>query len=211
MEIQVWADFHCPYCYIGKARFMKALEQLGRDTQVAVVPRSFLLNPKKDRPEGLPLAEHVKMDYDRKLEDILKNFRGLDAQGRELGLPMSMDQAHYASMMDAHRLMQYARTKDLGNEFFKAAQEALFARGAILSDRDTLITIARDIGLEEADAAAVLDSDRFRAEVLADDAAARRMNIDYVPYYLTAGGYHFSGDLDMATYQQHLEQAFHSV
>lgn len=208
MEIQVWADFHCPYCYIGKARFMKALEQLGRDTQVAVVPRSFLLNPKKDRPEGLPLAEHVKMDYDRKLEDILKNFRGLDAQGRELGLPMSMDQAHYASMMDAHRLMQYARTRDLGNEFFKAAQEALFARGAILSDRDTLITIARDIGLEEADAAAVLDSDRFRAEVLADDAAARRMNIDYVPYYLTAGGYHFSGDLDMAAYQQHLEQAF---
>lgn len=207
MDIQVWADFHCPYCYIGKERFHQALAALGLADKARIIPRSFLLNPKKDRPEGLILSEHVKREYGTSLDKILDNFRRLNQQARTLGLPMDMEQARYASMMDAHRLLQYAKTQGLGEAFFRKAQEALFAHGAVLSERDTLLEIAVDTGLIRDAVIEVLDSGRFQEEVLAEDRTAREMNIDYVPYYLVDQAHHFSGDLDREEYERHLKKA----
>ena len=206
MEIQVWADFHCPYCYIGKARFLQVLQDLGLEGRARIIPRSFLLNPKKDRPDGLSLLEHVQREYGTPEDRILENFKGLEAQAARLGLPMDMGKARYADMMDAHRLLQYAKTQGLGEEFFRKAQEALFAHGAVLSERDTLLQIAADTGLHRDAVQEVLDSGRFREEVLAEDRTAREMNIDYVPYYVVDQAHHFSGDLDREEYERHLKQ-----
>lgn len=207
MLIEVWADFHCPYCYIGKERFQQALAALGLQEKAVIVPRSFMLNPVKDRPEGLRLADHVQKEYGTPMARILENFKGLDGQAARLGLPMEMAKARFASMMDAHRLLHHAQTLSLGNLFFRKAQEALFAHGAVLSHLDALLAIAADTGLKEAAVKKVLAGKQFREEVLADDARARKMNIDYVPYYLVDGSYHFSGDLDMGAYQMHLRKA----
>ena len=115
--------------------------------------------------------------------------------------------ARYARMMDPHRLLQYAKTKGLGNELFRRAQELLFEEGVLLSDHRVLLRVAREVGLDEAEARAVLDSDRFHQEVLADDGIAREMVIDYVPYYVVDGKHHFSGDLNLQDYLDNLKKA----
>lgn len=207
MKIEAWADFHCPYCLIGKERLNVALLQLGLKEQAQVIPRSFLLNKDSDRPDGLSMAEHVQMEYGGDIDDILKGFFNLAQEARGDGLTVNMAAARYARMMDPHRLLQYAKTKGLGNAFFRRAQELLFEEGVILSDHQVLLRVAREVGLDEAEARAVLNSDRFHDEVLADDGIAREMVIDYVPYYVVDGKHHFSGDLSLQDYLDNLKKA----
>ncbi|NLX82299.1 MAG: DsbA family oxidoreductase [Clostridiales bacterium] len=209
MRIEVWADFHCPYCFIGKARLFEALGQLGLVEAAEVIPRSFLLNKDSDKPDGLSIAEHVKMEYGKQIDEVLKGFKALEEIAKGDGLMLDMVNARYANMMDAHRLLQYAKTQGVGNEFFRRAQEMEFMQGVILSDHEVLVRAANDVGLHERDARAVLSSGQFRQEVLADDAIARQMNIDYVPYYLVDGTQHFSGDLSQKDYLDALVKAAH--
>ena len=205
MDIQVWADFHCPYCMIGKQRLFRALETLKIDARVTT--RSFLLNPDSLEPEGLPMAEHVQLEYGGGIPQILEDFDKLDAQAKADGLDMKMGQSRWANMMDAHRLFQFAQKKGLGNPFFERAQQALFRDGLVLSNPEVLLRLAEETGLDRREAAAVLSSGQFRGEVLADDAVARRMVIDFVPYFVVDGKYHFSGDLSFQDYLEALRQA----
>ncbi|HHT08683.1 MAG TPA: DsbA family oxidoreductase [Clostridiales bacterium] len=207
MKIEAWADFHCPYCLIGKERLNVALKQLGLAEQAQVIPRSFLLNLDSDEPDGVSMAEHVQLEYGGEIDDILKGFEDLAEEARGDGLKLDMAGARYARMMDPHRLLQYAKTKGLGNELFRRAQELLFEEGVLLSDHRVLLRVAREVGLDEAEARAVLDSDRFHQEVLADDGIAREMVIDYVPYYVVDGKHHFSGDLTLQDYLDNLKKA----
>ena len=205
MDIQVWADFHCPYCMIGKQRLYRALETLQINARVTT--RSFLLNPDSLEPEGLPMAEHVQLEYGGEIPRILEDFEQLDAQARADGLDMKMGQSRWANMMDAHRLFQFAQEMGLGNPFFERAQQALFRDGLVLSNLEVLLRLAEETGLDRREAAAVLSSGQFRGEVLADDAVARRMVIDFVPYFVVDGKYHFSGDLSFQDYLDALHQA----
>jgi predicted DsbA family dithiol-disulfide isomerase len=206
MDIQVWADFHCPYCMIGKQRLIRALETLGiRNANVTT--RSFLLNPFSLEPEGLPMADHVQLEYGGDIQQILVDFEQLDAQAKADGLDMRMGQSRYANMMDAHRLFQFAKSQGLGNPFFERAQQVLFGDGLVLSNPEVLLRVAEKTGLDRREAAAVLSSGQFRREVLADDAEARRMVIDFVPYFVADGRHHFSGDLSFQDYLDALRQA----
>lgn len=205
MDIQVWADFRCPYCYIGKQRLRNALKELGIAAQIHV--RSYLLNAVDNAPAGQPLFEYSAAEYGRDISRVLENFRDVQAQARELGLPINMEKTRYAFMVDAHRLLQYARTLGLDERFFETAQRAFFADAAVLSDHDTLLRIAGEAGLDLNAARAVLQSDRFHHEVMADYNEALQIPVDLVPYYVVDGTLRFSGDLSDEDYASHLKQA----
>lgn len=182
MKIDVWVDFHCPYCMIVKQRMNNAFEELKLDADVRL--RSFLLNPEQDRPNGLAMAEHVAKEYGGEPAEAAKGFKALDEQAAALGIFMDMERSKYAYMMDAHRLLQYANTQ--GKAFYDLAQRA---------------------GLDVNEARDVLKSERFREDVLYDDARAREMVIDYVPYFVVDGRYRFSGDLTYEEVKGHLSKA----
>ena len=81
MDIQVWADFQCPYCMIGKKRLQKALEELGiTDAQVSV--RSFLLSPERAGAEGKSMLKHVVDEYQTTEDKVEQNFKRLEEEGR---------------------------------------------------------------------------------------------------------------------------------
>lgn len=202
MKIEVWADFHCPYCIIGKAKLRKALKEL--KLKADIIPRSFLLNPVEDRPNGLPMADHIALDYGGDREQARSGFPALDAEAREYGIPMSMDATLYSFMLPAHRLFQFAKGKGLGNAFFDKAQWALFVDGKNLGEEQTLLDVAKCVGISGEEARSVLSGDAYLKEVMADDGQARDMVIDYVPYYIVDGAYHFSGDVAYEDYLKHL-------
>lgn len=205
MEIKVWADFRCPYCYIGKQRLHNALKELGVTARVDV--RSYLLNAVDNAPNGQPLSGYVAAEYGKSVSSVLENFRDVQAQARELGLPIDMGKTRYAFLLDAHRVLQYARTVGLGEAFFENAQRALFAEGAVLSDHKTLLRLAGEAGLDRETVKAVLQGGRFRQEALADYREAQQIPLDYVPYYIVDGKWHFSGDLSDEEYTSHLRKA----
>lgn len=205
MKVEVWADFHCPYCVIGKAKLRKALKELSIEADI--IPRSFLLNPLDDRPFGLPMAEHIAMEYGGDKEQAMSGFPALDAEAKEYGIDMKMTGTTYAFMLPAHRLFQFAKTKDLGNAFFDKAQRALFVEGKNLGDEAALLDIAESAGLDREEARTVLDSELFLKEVMLEDGKARDMVIDFVPYYIINDTHHFSGDVAYSDYLKHLQNA----
>lgn len=199
MDVQIWVDFHCPYCMIGKRRLLRALEMLGiADAHISL--RSFFLNPDRDKPDGLPMADYIQAHYGGEPADIQQAFLALDKLARAEGFDMHMDRTMYGHTMDAHRLLQAAKAQGLGQAFYDTAQQALFVQGKLLSDRQTLLDLAEQVGLSNAQQ--VLDSDQFEQEVLEDDGQARQMKIDFVPYYVVDGVHHFSGDIQLPDYLQ---------
>ncbi len=205
MDIQVWADFQCPYCYIGKKRMRKALEELGiTDAQVSM--RSYLLSPEPIVLQGESMLQHVVDEYGSTQAKVERNFKRLEEEGRQLGLEMRISEGKTANAWDAHRLFQYARTLGLGNRFFDRVQQALLTEGLLISDHDILLRLAQEAGLPGSEARAVLfDSKRFLDAVQADYSKGLEMNIDYVPYYMVGGDYLFSGDLTIAQYKDGLK------
>jgi predicted DsbA family dithiol-disulfide isomerase len=182
-DIQVWADFQCPFCYIGKKKLWMALQVLGiPDARVTV--RSFLLDPYPTEENGISLLEYVAGQYADEEETVREGFRLREEEGREIGLHMDMLKARYSDTRDAHRLFQFAKTRGLGSAFFDRAQRALFEEGLLLSDPEVLLRLAQETGLGRREAREVLGSDLYHAENGADDREARAMNIDYVPYYI---------------------------
>lgn len=202
-DIQVWADFQCPFCYIGKKKLWMALQALGiPDARVTVC--SFLLNPYPTEENGIPLLEYVAGQYADEEETVREGFRLREEEGREIGLHIDMLKARYSDTRDAHRLFQFAKTRGLGSAFFDRAQRALFEEGLLLSDPEVLIQLSQEVGLGRQEAREVLNSGQFLAETEADDLEARAMDIDYVPYYILNGVRHFSGDLSMQEYLDEL-------
>jgi len=146
LDILVWADFHCPYCYIGKARMKKALKEAGFP-EARLRLRTYLLNPEASEREGESLNEYSISQYGAKPEKVYAQNARLEAEGRELGLVLDLKGARYANMTDAHRLFHYAKTLGRGEAFFDLAQQALFTKGALLSDRETLLSLAERAGI----------------------------------------------------------------
>lgn len=206
MKIEVWSDFQCPYCMLGEHRLSRALEQLGiRDADIKT--RSFLLNPVPNKPNGLPMAELVKLDYGGEIPQILVGFQNLSRIALKEGLVIDQENAVYGYMMDAHRLLQFANTRGLGNRFMELGHQAVFQQHLLLSDLEVLLGLAEQAGLDRGEAREVLAGNRFRKEVLADVAQAEQIPIDYVPYYIINGTRHFSGDLSMEDYLRELRAA----
>ncbi len=212
MDILVWADFHCPYCYIGKARMKKALKEAGFP-EARLRLRTYLLNPEASEREGESLNEYSISQYGAKPEKVYAQNARLEAEGRELGLVLDLKGARYANMTDAHRLFHYAKTLGRGEAFFDLAQQALFTKGALLSDRETLLSLAERAGIPGAQAADALSGDRFKAEVAADYKEGLDQAIDYIPYFVFGNGAHLSGDRTYAEYlsaiRKHLGEARH--
>jgi predicted DsbA family dithiol-disulfide isomerase len=198
VQIEVWSDIVCPWCYIGEHRLAVALAQSPHGADVEVVWRPFQLDP------HAPAAPRPVVDaYARK-------FGGPDA-AREIiaritaaatadGLPIHLDRAQRANTFDAHRLMEWAlaagRQPEVGSRLFRA----YFVDGRNVADRTVLAEVAADAGLDADAATAMLASDRFVAEVQADLARAHELGVTAVPSFVFPGGFVLPGAQEPAVF-----------
>ncbi len=193
MKIEVWSDVVCPWCWIGKRRLERALERFDHRDDVEVVFRSFELDPHAPKRDGGKTTEHLSKKYGlgrAQLAAMLERVRGL---GRAEELDMRLEETHTANTFDAHRLLQLARSKGRQRALADRLFRAHFTDCASLNDHAALARVAAEGGLDEAEAADVLASDRFADEVRADEAQARALGIQGVPFYAIEGAVGVSG------------------
>ena len=124
------------------------------------------------------------------------------------GLDFQLQDAHPANTFRAHRLLHFAATKDLGNELTERLMRGYFTEGVRIGDRDVLLALAVDIGLDETAAAAVLDGDAFEAEVVADIELARAFGATGVPFFVFDRKYAISGAQETALFVDVLDKAW---
>jgi predicted DsbA family dithiol-disulfide isomerase len=214
MKIEIWSDVMCPFCYIGKRRFEKAMEQFPARDEVQVVWKSFQLDPDIDAPKGRSLNEYLAERKGWTLEHARKMNEHVTGMARESGLDYRLDMAVVADSFDAHRLVQMAKSKDAaaGGNRADAVEEnlfmAYFTEGKDIADHAVLEGIAEAAGLEATEVRAMLAGDAFSDAVKRDALEARQVGVTGVPFFVLDRRYAISGAHDSDTFLGALEQAY---
>lgn len=207
IQVEVWSDVICPWCYIGKRRFEQALRQFDQRENVNVIWRSFELD--QSAPPRYPgsLDEMLARKYDVSLENAGMMNARVTGAAREVGLDYRLDIARPGNTFDAHRLLQFAAARGSGDRATDRMMHAYFCEGLAVGDRAALARLAPEFGIAENEALAILESDAYSDGVRADEARAAALGISGVPYFLLNEKVAISGAHPVAAFAQALQQA----
>ncbi|HEX5542450.1 MAG TPA: DsbA family oxidoreductase [Micromonospora sp.] len=202
MEIEIYSDVVCPWCYIGKHRLERALESY--DGDVTLRFRPFQLDPRPvEQPRPLLDSLAEKFGGPDRVRQITDHTTRVAA---EEGLELRFDRAVAANTFDAHRLIWYADSRGRGPEVAEVLYRAYFTDGVDVGSRSALATLAAEVGLEEAEVRDFLDSPLGRKEVAADLAAAQQLGVASVPTFVFAGKYVVTGAQEPETLRSVLDE-----
>jgi predicted DsbA family dithiol-disulfide isomerase len=208
MQVEIWSDVVCPWCYIGKRRFESALASFKHHDQVEIVWKSFELDPRAPRTleETLDvmLARKYGMSPQRAAE---ANARVTSLAAKE-GLDYHLEKARPGNTFDAHRLIHLAATHGLQGEMKERLMHAYFTEGQPVGDVETLVKQAVEVGLDAEEARTVLSGETYADEVAADEREARELGISGVPFFVIDEKYGISGAQPTELFQKVLEQAW---
>jgi predicted DsbA family dithiol-disulfide isomerase len=184
VDVEIWSDIACPWCYIGKRRFEAALERFEHRDEIRVIWRSFELDPEAPPERSGDLAARLAEKYGMSLEQARAAQQNLTEVAANEGLAYRFDQARSGSTFDAHRIVALAREHGLQSEMKERLLSAYFTEGELVSDAETLVGLATEVGLSPAAVREALASDRCAAEVRDDELTARRLGISAVPTFV---------------------------
>lgn len=208
MEINIWSDVRCPFCYIGKRNFEKALEQFPQKDELKVVWRSFELDPSlKTQPETNTVDYFVQSKGISR-QQATQMLSHATNMAKEIGLNFDFDKAILANSFNAHRLIQMAKSKDLGDEIEEALFKAHFADGVNIDDTESLIEIGVSIGMDSEEVRKAMESDAFDYEVRQDQLDARNIGVQGVPFFVFNNKYAVSGAQPPAAFLETIEKSF---
>jgi predicted DsbA family dithiol-disulfide isomerase len=210
VQIDVWSDVVCPWCYIGKRRLEAALSRV--DRPVTVVWHSFQLDPNAPRESSANLEEMLAKKYGMSPGQARSMQERVTAVAAEAGLAYRLDRARPENTFDAHRLLQWASSLGQGPALTERLMKAYFVDGERIGDRATLARLAGEIGLDPEEAAKVLADESSHADaVRADVGRARDIGVRGVPFFVVDGRYGISGAQEVAVLEQAIRQALAEV
>ncbi len=184
MDVEIWSDIACPWCYVGKRRFEAALAQFEHAEDVRVTWRSFELDPSAPPERHGDRAERLAQKYGMTVEQARQIEHNLVQTAAGEGLDFRFDIARSGSTFDAHRVVHLAGQHDLQDEMKERLLGAYFSEGKLVSDHDTLVALAVEVGLPENDVREVLAGARYAEQVRNDERTATQLGISAVPTFV---------------------------
>jgi predicted DsbA family dithiol-disulfide isomerase len=193
MKVEIWSDVVCPWCYIGKRRFERALEQFDGAANVEVEWRSFQLNPDHPRGEREPLEASLAAKLGGSIAQVREMNDRVTRLAADEGLEYHLERYQVVNTFDAHRLTHLAKGRSLGPAAHERLLRAQLVEGESLDDLDTLVRLGEDVGIPAADTRRALETDAHAADVAEDLALARAFGISGVPFFVIDRRFGVSG------------------
>lgn len=201
LNIDVWSDIVCPWCYVGEHRVRKALEQLGV-TEVRWRFHSYELGARKQA--RTPVVEHLAKKYRVTPAEARQMMERVQTLGAELGLDINPDKQYTAGSFDAHRLVQAAQAQVEDGSRALAVMDRLhrayFSEGLDTSDAGILAGLAAEAGMPKAEAERILATDAYALEVEEGERRAAAYEIRGVPFTVVADQWAVSGAQPVETF-----------
>ncbi len=184
MDVEIWSDIACPWCYVGKRRFEAALERFEHRDEVTVRWRSFELDPTAPPQREGTGAAHLAEKYGTSLEEALAMEQRMTTTAAEEGLEFRFDRLRTGSTFDAHRLLHLALAHGVQDALKERFMRAYLTEGELMGDHETLRRLANEVGLPEAEVIDVLAGDRFAEAVRDDERTAAAFGAHAVPFFV---------------------------
>lgn len=211
MQIEIWSDVVCPWCYIGKRRLETALAGFPHADQVEVTWRSYQLDPGAPTEPTEGTAVMLGRKYGQSPAGVQQMQDRVEAQAAEEGLVYRLSETLHLNTVDAHRLIHLAHEQG-GNRLQGQVKEALlaayFTQARNVADHAVLRDVAIAAGLDAARVDEVLGGTEFTAEVQADIEQAQAFGATGVPFFVVDRKYGVSGAQPAEVFTQVLEQAW---
>ncbi len=184
MHVEIWSDIACPWCYVGKRRLEAALERFEHADEVTVTWRSFELDPGAPAEREGGNAANLARKYGTSVEQAQAMLDQMTQTAAGDGLDFHFERARSGNTFDAHRLVHLAATHGLQDAMKERLLRAYLTEGELVSDHATLRRLGVEAGLDEAEVVDTLASDRFAAEVRADEQTAAALGASAVPFFV---------------------------
>ncbi len=204
LKIDFVSDISCPWCVIGLKSLEAALARIGDAAEVEIQFQPFELNPQMGA-QGQDMGEHIAQKYGSTPEQLAQNQEAIRARGAELGFTFNMDKrSRIYNTFDAHRLLHWAALENRQLALKQALFSAYFTEGRDPSDREVLIDVARDVGLDPERAQEILESDAYAEEVRERETFYRKNGIQAVPSVIINSKYLIQGGQPVEVFEQAL-------
>jgi len=193
MQVEIWSDLVCPWCYLGKRRFERALESFDHRDEVEVVYRSFELDPSTVPGVTMPTVELLASKYGMTAAQASDAQREMEQRAAQDGLEFRMDGLLSGNTRDAHRLLHLAKAHGRQAELTERLHRAYFSEQASIFDHASLTELAVEAGLDRDDVLRVLASQEYGDSVDTDEAMAQALGATGVPLFVIDRRYGISG------------------
>ncbi|MBD2869762.1 DsbA family oxidoreductase [Paenibacillus arenilitoris] len=193
MKVEIWSDYVCPFCYIGKKKFEAALEKFAHKDKIETTFRSFELDPGADSNSNVSTFSMLASKYGMSIEQAKASTVSVAQQAAAVGLAFRFEGTVETNTFDAHRMVHFAaghgKDKELSERLFKAH----FTDGINIGQRERLIELCAEVGLPADEAAAALQSGLHADVVREEEEEGSRLGIRGVPFYVIDRKYAVSG------------------
>jgi len=207
MRIDIWSDVVCPWCYLGKRRFERALETFEDRAEVQVVHRSFQLDPTRPKGQTQKRREMLMSKYHLTAPQVEALDRRMEQTAAADGLEYHMGDGVTGNTLDAHRLLHLAGDRGRQDAALERFYRAYFTEGRSLFDDASLTSLAVEAGLDEPDVREVLAGDAYAAAVAADIREAQALGAHGVPFFVFDHRFGVSGAQASEVFSQVLARA----
>ena len=211
MRVDIWSDIVCPWCYVGKRRFEKALTAYDAggdlDMDVEIVHHAFQLNPTAPRDRTSSRRATLMQKYALTPEQMAATDARMTQLAAEEGLDYHLDAMVTGNTRDAHQLVRFALEQARQDAMIERLYRAYFTDGRSVFDQDSLVDLALDVGLDADTTRDVLREGRYDSAVQEDVDLARRIGITGVPFFVFNGKYGLSGAQQSSVFLEALSRA----
>lgn len=210
MRVEIWSDIACPWCYVGKARFEKALDAFPHRDEVEVVHRSFELDPGRAKGDIQPVLKMLTKKYGMSEAQAQAGEENLGAQAAAEGLAYRTRDRDHGNTFDMHRLLHFAKERGRQDELIGLLYKANFAEErTVFNDDERLVELAVAAGLDaDASREVLADPKAYADEVRADEREAAELGANGVPFFVLDRKYGVSGAQPAEVFAQALTQAW---
>ncbi|MDF2836486.1 MAG: oxidoreductase [Paenibacillus sp.] len=208
MKVEIWSDYVCPFCYIGKTKYESALAEFEHKDDIVTEMRSFELDPNTDSSLGVKTIEMLSRKYGMSMEQAKASSEGVAQQAAAVGLTFRMEGALSLNTFNAHRLAHYAEAKGKGAEMSTRLLKAYFTDNLNIDNPEQLASLAGEVGLDAAEALQVLQSDRYADTVRAQEQEGNQLGIRGVPFFVIDRKFAISGAQQPEVFLETLRRAW---
>ena len=208
VRVEIWSDVVCPWCYIGKRRFERAIDELRAADRVEITWRSFQLHP--EQPAGLRRRhdEYLAERTGRSIDDVHVMNERVSALAAAEGLAYDFERYTVINTLDAHRVAHLAASQGKGSAIQERLLRGQLVEGEVLDDPATLVRLAAEVGVPEAETEAVLASDAYAADVETDLRTGIALGLTGVPFFVFDRAIGVSGAQPTEVFVRALTAAF---
>jgi predicted DsbA family dithiol-disulfide isomerase len=209
MDVHLWSDIVCPWCYLGKRRFDHALAAFEHRDRVHVAHRSFQLDPAKPRHQTANRRAMLRAKYQLSEQQVQEMDTRMEGLAAAEGLAYHLTEAGLTgNTLDAHQLVHLGKDRGREDAVIERLYRAYFTEQRSIFEREALVALASEAGLDEGEARDALEQDAFVNAVTADVNEARSFGVTGVPFFVVGGRYSLSGAQPTELFGQALARAW---